>query len=161
MLVVRESIGGSQVLIISVSILLIMIVVLSASIGYTKAFKARNAMLNIIQKHGGYDKSAITVMEEAGEEIYDTLNKMGYMISAGSKKSCPNKESSSYKLVEGEQVYQDQNYKFCIYHLEDNDGNRHYGVQTYMYFELPIFGRNDRFSFPIYGDTYTFFKYGL
>lgn len=157
MLVVRESIGGSQVLIISVCILLIMIIVLSASIGYTKAFKARNAILNIVQKYGGYDKSSYEVMEEASEEIYETLKNMGYMVSAGSNKKCPSKDN----LVEDEQVYQDENYKFCIYHFEDETGNRRYGIQTYMYFELPIFGRNDRFSFPIYGDTYTFFKYGL
>lgn len=146
---------------ISVVILLIMIIVLSASIGYTKAFKARNAILNIVQKYGDYDKSVEKVMEDASEEIYETLKNMGYMVSAGANKKCPNRSSESYKIVEDEQIYQDQNYKFCVYHFEDNDGNRHYGVQTYMYFELPIFGKNDRFSFPIYGDTYTFFKYGL
>lgn len=161
MLALRESIGGSQILIISVSILLIMIIVLSASIGYTKAFKARNAILNIVQKYGDYDKSVESVMEDASDEIYETLKNMGYMVSAGSNKKCHNRENTAYTYVDGEAVYQDQNYKYCIYHFEDEDGNRHYGVQTYMYFELPIFGRNDRFSFPIYGDTYTYFKYGL
>ncbi len=161
----KESIGGAQVLMISVIILLVMIVVLSASIGYTKAFKARNAIINIVQKYAEYGESPDHLIKSsedgfttAGEEIYQTLKDMGYMINAGSGKSCEDRFSDAYTEYE---VYKDDQYNFCIYRFADSNGNQHYGVQTYMYFELPIFGKNDRFSFPIYGDTFTFFKYGI
>lgn len=151
----RESIGGAQVLMICVTILLVIIVVLSASIGYTKAFKARNGLVNLVQKYAKYDDSVTTVLNNSGfqEEAGDLLKKMGYMVSAGAGKNCTDRKPNTYSDYE---VWHDNNYNFCLYRYEDEQGNQHYGVETYMYFELPIFGTNDRFSFPLYGETFTF-----
>ncbi len=151
----RESIGGAQVLMICVTILLVIIVVLSASIGYTKAFKARNGLVNLVQKYAKYDDSASNVLNNQNfrDEAGDLLQNMGYMVSAGSRRACTNRNSDKYKTYE---VQKDQFFNYCIYRYEDEQGNQHYGVETYMYFELPIFGTNDRFSFPLYGETFTF-----
>lgn len=148
----RESIGGAQVLMICVTILLVIIVLLSASIGYTKAFKARNAIINIIEKHAAYGDNATTVLNYAEKEIGDILDKMGYKVSAGTKRSCNNRPKAKTSA-------KSTNYNYCLYQYEDSNGNYYYGIETYMYFEIPLFGENDRFVFPIYGDTNLFTKY--
>lgn len=150
----RESIGGAQVLLIMLTILIVIIVVLSASVGYTKAFKARNAILNIVQKYAKYGDSATAVLSSGAEkEIDEILTNMGYKASIGSSRDCPDRGQ--------EDVVKGLNYNYCVYHfVDEGTGTQHYGIQTYMYFELPIFGRNDRFSFPIYADTYLFREYG-
>lgn len=149
----RESIGGTQVLMICVTILLVMIVVLSASIGYTKAFKARNGLINLVQKYAKYGDSVNTISEKIHGEAGTLLQDMGYMVSSGSGRNCTDRDSQKYDDYE---MVKDKNYNFCIYRYADEQGNQYYGVETYMYFELPIFGTNDRFSFPLYGETFTF-----
>ena len=42
--------------------------------------------------------------------------------------------------------------------LDEANGTWRYGVETYMYFELPLFGKTDLFSFPLYADSYSYFK---
>ena len=58
----REAIGGSQLLLIIITIFIVVMMLLAGSIGYTKAFKARNGILNIVQSHGAYGENAETVM---------------------------------------------------------------------------------------------------
>lgn len=155
----REAIGGSQLLMIIITLIIVIMMLLAGSIGYSKAFKARNAILNIVERNGGYGISAEKVLNDSKEEIVSVLTEMGYKTSIGSNKNCSDRNSEKYDDYE---VTKDPNYNFCIYRFVDKEtGNQQYGIETYMYFELPIFGRNDMFSFPIYGDTYTFFKYGI
>ena len=155
----REAIGGSQLLMIIITLVIVIMTLLAGSIGYTKAFKARNAIVNIVQKNGGYGISADKVLNDSKDEIVEVLKDMGYKTSIGSNRNCTDRNAEKYSLYE---VQKDYNYNFCVYRFIDKEtGSQHYGIETYMYFELPLFGRNDMFSFPIYGDTYTFFKYGI
>lgn len=155
----REAIGGSQLLIIALTIIIVVMMLLSGSIGYSKAFKARNAILNIVQENGGYDVSANAVLEYSKDEIVSLLKEMGYKTSVGSTRSCTNRNSNKYSEYEEAKDY---NYNFCVYrYIDAESGNQHYGVETYMYFELPVFGKNDRLAIPMYADSYTFFKYGM
>lgn len=150
----REAIGGSQLLLIVVTLIIVIMMVLAGSVGYTKAFKARNAIINLIQENGAYDKSADAVLNDAEEAIDNLLKEMGYKETIGTNLKC---NMSDYDNVID--VTRGSNYNFCVYHFEEVESkNRYYGIKTYMYFELPLFGRNDLFSIPIYGDTYTFFK---
>lgn len=159
----REAIGGSQLLLIVVTIFIVVMMLLAGSIGYTKAFKARNAILNIVQTHGAYGENAVTLMAknggEAESEIATILNDMGYNVSIGSSKGCKRldelKNSSSVSNVE---CWKSNQYNFSVYSMYDAQGNMRYAVETYMYFELPLFGKTDLFSFPLYADSYTFFK---
>lgn len=152
----REAIGGSQLLLIIVTLIIVIMMLLAGSIGYTKAFKARNAIVNIVQEHGGYGISAALVLENGEEQIDALLTEMGYKATIGTDLRC--NESDYDNVID---VVRGSNYNFCLYHFEEPDSkNQYYGVKTFMYFELPIFGRNDMFAIPIYGDTYTFFKVG-
>ncbi len=159
----REAIGGSQLLLIMLTIVIVIMMFLAGSIGYSKAFKARNAIINIVQENGGYGISPTTVLTESKEEIVSILKEMGYKTSVESSRDCTDRQTSLYSFANGTyDVQKDYDYNFCIYWFSDpNTGDQHYGIETYMYFELPLFGKNDRLSFPIYGDTYTFFKYGI
>lgn len=154
----KEAIGGSQLLMIIITLVIVIMLLLAGSIGYTKAFKARNAIINIVQENGGYGISAAKVLNDSKDEIVEVLSDMGYKTSIGSDRSCSDRNSSKYTEYE---VQKDLNYNFCVYRFVDTTGNQHYGVETYMYFELPIFGKNDMFAIPIYADSYTFFKYGI
>ena len=160
----REAIGGSQLLLIIVTIFIVTMMLLAGSIGYTKAFKARNAILNIVQSHGAYGQDAVTLMAkndgEAEEEILNLLNNMGYNVTIGSSSGCKKldelQDNTSLKDVE---CWHSNQYNFSVYSMLDSEnGTWRYGVETYMYFELPLFGKNDIFSFPLYADSYTFFK---
>lgn len=158
----REAIGGSQLLMIIIVLVIVIMMLLAGSIGYSKAFKARNAIVNIVQENGGYGISVEKMFNDYGaeEQIADILNDMGYKTSIGTKGcSCDDINSDVYECLDSSNSAQ---YNFCIYHLEDTQtGNQLYKVKTYMYFELPIFGRNDMFAIPIYADTYSFLKYGI
>lgn len=154
----REAIGGSQLLMIIITLVIIIMLLLAGSIGYTKAFKARNAIVNIVQKNGGYGISADKVLNDSKDEIVEVLNDMGYKTSIGSNRDCSDRSADKYTEYE---VQKDFNYNFCVYRFVDETGTQHYGIETYMYFELPIFGKNDMFAIPIYADTYAFFKYGI
>lgn len=155
----REAIGGSQLLFIVITIIIVLMLLLAGSIGYTKAFKARNGIVNLVQEYGGYDisPSAILANSDFDQEVGKLLTDMGYKTSVGNR-NCSCKESSVYSC----EVDSSTNYNFCLYRYTDNEtGNQYYTVKTFMYFELPVFGRNNMFAIPITGDTYTFFKYGL
>lgn len=161
----REAIGGSQLLLIVVTILIVTMLLLAGSIGYTKAFKARNAILNIVQSNGSYGQDAATFMEktDAEEEIATLLQDMGYNVKIGSSNGC--RKEKEFQSIQGDDsaissfsCWQSQQYNFSIYTIYDNNGGMHYGIETYMYFELPLFGRTDIFSFPLYAETYNFKK---
>lgn len=159
----REAIGGSQLLLIIITIFIATMMLLAGSIGYTKAFKARNGILNIVQSHGAYGENAETVMTKnngkAEKEIISLLNNMGYNVTIGRSNGCKKlselKNNSSLKEVN---CWKSSDYNFSIYSMMDTENNWRYGIETYMYFELPLFGKNDIFSFPLYADSYTFFK---
>lgn len=160
----REAIGGTQLLLIVMTIFVVTMMLLAGSIGYTKAFKARNAILNIVQSHGAYGEDAVTLMAKndgaAEEEIVTLLNNMGYNVTIGSSNGCKKldelKNNTSLTEVE---CWKSSQYNFSVYSMLDSEnGTWRYGVETYMYFELPLFGRTDIFSFPLYADSYTFFK---
>ena len=159
----REAIGGSQLLLIIITIFIVVMMLLAGSIGYTKAFKARNGILNIVQSHGAYGENAETVMTkndgEAEKEILSLLNNMGYNVTIGRSNGCKKlselKNNSSLKEVN---CWKSSDYNFSIYSMMDTENNWRYGVETYMYFELPLFGKNDIFSFPLYADSYTFLR---
>ena len=162
----REAIGGTHLLMIVVTIIIVIMMLLAGSVGYSKAFKARNGLINIVQRYGAYGKSAATIMENSKDEIRDYLSDMGYKTTLGTSRQCTDRCYSKFKLDDSTSVQEckgirNDDYNFCLYHFTEKDtGNQYYGIETYMYFELPIFGSNDLLVFPLYADSYTYFKAG-
>lgn len=154
----REAIGGSQLLLIVVTLVIVIMLLLAGSIGYSKAFKTRNSILNIVQKNGGYNISAAKVLVDSNDEIGTILNDIGYNTRIGSNRNCTDRSDSRKLASNGYEVEKSTDYNFCIYHYTEENGDQYYGVETYMYFELPIFGSNDMFVIPMYSESYVFRK---
>lgn len=139
----REAIGSSLLFNLVIMIVIVMIAFLVGSLSYSKAFKVKNRIINIIEKHDGYDGNAVT-------EINSELKEMGYRVN--NEKNCPDKTNEGFKLVPNS-----SSYEYCVYvayttiDSENVEKNPYYKVITYMYFDIPVIG--GLLHFPVSGET--------
>jgi hypothetical protein len=136
----RESVGNTFIfntIIIFVSILIALLV---GSLSYSKAFKVKNRIVSIIEKHEEYNSSARNEIEAA-------LASIGYRVNPNGTQSCPNREGASAINTTN------SNYRYCVYLYDTGTygKGRYYGVAAYMHFDVPIIGQF--IEFPIYGET--------
>jgi len=132
----KESIANTYILNIVIVFVIIFMFFFAGSLSYTKAFKVKNKIVDILEKYETYDKNAI-------QEIEQQLGEMGYRVSKGNK-ACPtrNGKTSIASTINA--------YRYCVYEYETPKGN-YYGVAAYMYFDFPIIGGT--MEFPVYGET--------
>jgi len=120
----------------------------ATSLGYTKAFKVKNRIVEIVEKYDdifnidAYNGTRLNNTVE--NEINDALSQIGYRISA-KPNNCPDRDGVQ-ALIKNTTA----NYEYCIYKFSNSKGN-YYGIVAYMYYEIPIIGANLRF--PVYGET--------
>ncbi len=139
----RESVGNTYLLGFAVFVVTIVMLLFVASLNYTKAFKVKNKIVNILETYGGYTT-------EARDEIEQSLSEIKYRIDNN-----PNCEAKG-RFSESEVVTQqgNTNYRYCIYKFnKDEEKGAYYGVVAYMYFEIPLIGKT--LEFPVYGETKT------
>lgn len=171
----RESIGGGLLLNIVIVIIGIISAFLIGSVAYSKAYKAKNRIISVIEKYNGICFDNIDSSDSCYKEIEDELRDLGY--SANVKATCPEIEldttDSGIKSVE--MVYPTSNYnsghKYCVYMYTlcdsvDCGGGKsctpysnelvYYKVITFMHFDIPIVGKF--LEFPISGETKTFYE---
>lgn len=147
----REAIGSAFI----VNLILIFIGVISAlvigSISYSKAYKVKDRIIYIIEKHDGWSTST-------EEEINKNLKTIGYKIDSGYNSSCERiyqkRYGSSYdqsRLVHGANLGNGQ-YDYCVYqnHYDSGIGD-YYSVTTFMHFDIPLIG--GLLEFPVSGET--------
>lgn len=137
-----ESIGNGFVMAIVIFFLTLIILFFTASFAYTKAFKVKSRMVNIIEKYGDYNADART-------EIENTLDDIGYRKSH--LEEC--KTNGRFTNAVPQTVPGNTNYHYCIYKFDAGERGNYFGVVAYMYFEIPLLGRV--LSFPVYGETKT------
>ncbi|MDD3453404.1 MAG: hypothetical protein PHN42_03960 [Bacilli bacterium] len=144
----KESIGNAFIMGIVITFIIIFMIFFASSLAYTKAFKAKNKIVEIIEKYDdilSQSASENSVLINAVEaEINETLSGMGYRISPTSN-NCPSRNN-----VSAVRKQETANYEYCVYKYTTTKGN-YYGVTAYMYFEIPIIGVGLRF--PVYGET--------
>ena len=155
----REAIGSAFI----VNLILIFIAVISAlligSINYSKAYKVKDRIIYVIEKHDGWDAidndpNTITTQEEVDLQ----LKSLGYRIDSGFNSNCERiyrkKFGSSYKadnLVHGRNLGVNQ-YNYCVYKVHYDSGiGDYYSVTTFMRFDIPLIG--GLLVFPISGET--------
>lgn len=136
----KESIGNSFVLGLVIAFLTLLIMFFSASLAYTKAFKVKNRIVNIIEKYGQYNTAAQT-------EIEENLGEMGYRINKG--EGCTSRFPNATVLTHSANT----NYRYCVQVYDAGEHGKYYGVTAYMYFEIPLIGKS--LEFPVYGETKT------
>lgn len=131
----RESIGLGYIVSFIATFFGIFIFFFTGSLAYSKAFKVKNKIINIIEENGSYSGTQDTINSELAE--------IGYRVGASSQVSCPDD-------TEGKNLANQNTYHYCVYEYSTKRG-KYYKVVTYMYFDFPIIGSH--LEFPVSGET--------
>ena len=145
----KESINTAIIVGIIITIIGLIELVLFASFAYSRAFKIKGRIVDIIEEEAGYNETVKDKIDSEGAKI-------GYRLTEYGNNSCPTLEDDSEKY---ELVNQISNYNYCIYRTKESNEDKgigyYYTVVTYMYFDTPMLS----FSFPIRGQTKTMYNY--
>lgn len=138
----KEAIGTTTVFSLIMVFTGVLILLFVGAISYSKTYKIRNRIIDIVEKHYGYN-------DDARLEIEEDLASIGYRIS---NQECPQQPRGNVEnaLLIGPQ----SDYRFCIYQYQANRGN-YYGVLVFLHFDVPLL-RNG-VNVPVYGETKTLF----
>lgn len=136
----RESIANSYIFNLVIIFIGILIVLLVGSLSYSKTFKIKTRIIEIIEKHETYNNGTVRT------EINTLLSQAGYKVARGTAGVCPS-------LNGEESINTQSNYKYCIYKFSDIRGY-YYTVTVFISFEFPIIG--DIVEFPLTGQTRNF-----
>lgn len=129
----KEAIGNSMIFSFVMVFAGIFILLFVGSIAYSKGFKVRNRLIDIIEKYDGFNESAQL-------EIDENLASIGYQIV---DKDCGDHNGTS-------PVSNDSPYRYCVYQYTTSKGD-YYGVKVFIHFDLPLIG--GFLEFPLYGET--------
>lgn len=152
----RGAIGNAMVMNIVITFIILTTAFLVSSISYSKAFKVKTKIIDIIEKYDG-DFNKISNKESViTSEINQFLGQTGYRTtSATAKGNCNKYVDSSKETLMGTT----SSYDICIIQKNNNSSTYHgpyYKVVVYMYFDFPIIG--DMIKIPVSGETRSFFK---
>lgn len=140
-----DATGQAGLLNIMLAIIAIIIVLLSGSLAYSKSFRVKNRIIDIIEKHNSYDK-------DAREEVEQTLSKLGYRTASRSDYNTLCKDVDGFVKVN-----LTSNYLYCIYKTSDSNNDVYtYKVVAYMYFDIPFL--SNTIKIPVSGMTKTLYK---
>ena len=136
----KEAIGTSMVFNLIIIFTGVFIALLIGSLAYSKGFKVRNRIINIIEQHEGYT-------EESKVEINENLAAIGYKIVGYDNRCQPH---NGVPAVENLGPYD-----YCIYEYTTSKG-KYYGVEVYIHFDIPLVSAF--LNFPLYGETRIIFE---
>lgn len=156
----RESIANTYVFSIVIIIVGICSTLMIVSMNYSKVYKMKNRVIEIIEKYGEYND------DEVKNEIDTFLQNSGYPPYASNTIKCPNGRGND-TAVGGilndrntgiQAINKLGNYKYCIYQYKTAKGS-YYSVVLYMTFDFPLIGEFIKIELPMYGDTKIIFDY--
>ncbi len=151
----REAIGTSYVVNFIITFFILFILVFLATLSYTKAFKVKNKIVDIIEEYEGDVVDTSSQLKSGPQgDINSKLGQIGYRVS--DKKKCKKNgryEGNAFDNVKEISKNGPSNYHYCIYQVDTGKG-KYYGVVTYIYFDIPIVGST--VEIPVYGETKTF-----
>lgn len=144
----REAIGGTWVMQLVITFMLVFVAFLALSLNYSKAFKIKNEVLTMIEKKEGFNNGTI-------ELINNYLSKNGYH----TMKQCSENswgvndltKTTAQPVPKGDTTL----YYYCVEKVSSKSANldnkAYYKVNLFFYFNLPVLG--DIFKFTINGST--------
>jgi len=152
----KESIANSYVFMIIIIFISVIALVFVSSLSYSKAFKVKNKILDIIEQYDdgyGYNSSTRTYAnkETIEKDIEAELKDIGYRIS--NNRTCPTRTTKSGNVLYA--INNQENYRYCVYRESQGRGEQYY-VVVYMYFDVPIIDRY--LEFPLSGQTKVFYQ---
>lgn len=151
----RESLGGAMLLNLVVIFTGLVIVFFIGILSYSKAYRVKNRIIEIIEKHEKYD-------ENVADEINPDLRNAGYNASSPTKCDGASVQNHLEQMLHSEYVgnlpsNKNAQYDYCVFEINSTDypknisEGKYYVVVTFIRFEIPIIG--DVLTFPVYGET--------
>lgn len=142
----RESFGTAFVVNMVVIFVAIFIFFFVAGMSYTKAFKIKNRITDIIEENECFNEGSCT----SKSEIEAVMKNTGYRIKQGNPNCGSVGRIKDMKSNLEILTTTNNTYRYCVYKVKTNNGD-YYGAVAFMYFELPLgFGTME---FPVYGET--------
>lgn len=158
----KGAIGNAFILNMVITFIIIFYVLLIGSMAYSKAYKTKNYIINLIDEFettgkknfGMYDRVIQSQQDEWNERVNEYLGKIGYVIADD---TCPvllNQYNYEYWINHTE-----GGYDYCVYRrIPDRNENMekryNYLVQVYMKFDFPVIGKYVKI--PLRGETKTY-----
>lgn len=144
----KEAIGNASVFGLAIAFIGIMILVFLSSLNYTKAFKIKNRLVDIIEQYD--DGYSMENRDAINTQIETVLREIGYGVNT-SNKQCPNIEKNGQTYTVLNNTY---NYRYCIYEFSSTRGS-YYKVIAYMQLDIPVIG--EYIQIPVSGETKVFY----
>ena len=151
----REAIGGAWIIGIVMGFIVIFSGYLAISVNYTKAFKVKNRIINIIEESEGFTTSREAeswnintinskYKKETEDKVVLYLDSIGYRYSLeeGVNNECNKGDRDLGNLYDN---------SYCIKKICASGGGAYYKVTSFIKFEIPIIYAN--FTIPITGET--------
>lgn len=137
----RESVGNAYLTYIVFIFLGIVLLLLVTSFSYSKAFKAKNKIINVIEKYDGWNN-------EAEIEVHNDLHTMGYRQNTSYFNTFKCKSNDPNAII----LYGDRvgNFHYCLFRHDVTKGS-YYEVITYMHFDIPLIG--SKVAVPVRGES--------
>jgi len=142
----REAIGGTWLLGFVVLFIVLFSAYLAVSINYTKAFRVKNQIINIIEENEGFTKSRGDVAgkpldqlqnsNKTEDKIYHYLKEIGYATTNIEDDRCENGSM--------------QTGGYCVERVCTRQGS-YYKVTSFIKIELPLIWQS--FVIPVKGET--------
>ena len=154
----KESIGGTQLFIIVVTLILLFSGIMALTINHSNAFTVKDQLVSIIEQAGGFDMEAslYNSRDDTLEKIVDALQERSYRQTG----MCPNGSGDDYKVTgyerDGTQTTVNNKSSFCIVRVSGKSPagtpqNYYYKVIVFYSLDLPVI--NSLFNFKAVGET--------
>ena len=127
----KDAIGGGILLNIVVIFVSVIILIFASILTYSKAYKVKNRIIEIIEKNEVFDV----------ELVKDELSRMGYTVAT---------KDRIMSKCGSDNLSNEAGYLYCVNEVELDNG-KIYKVVTYVNFNIPII--NEIFNFPVKGET--------
>ena len=166
----KDAISNAFVFNLVIVFVIILLAFFIGSIGYSKASKVKNRIVEEIEKEGEHSSNPDKAYDNAKGEIENWLSfgsengtGIGYRMNTTGSNDCPSEDEIKSTLPQNitkvKRVDKSNDYEYCVYRIKqcDKDNNRcdvYYRVITYMYFDVPIIGQF--IQIPVTGETMTF-----
>lgn len=161
----KESIGGTWLIGIVALFIVLFSAFMAYSINYTKAFRAKNGIIDLIEQNEGYTFYNGSNIENRTQEdlmndlsvqakAYVLVKSMGYDYGSKSEnKVVCNNDGTISDATKIDAAYQPGGY--CVYRFCNSDGTYRYKVVTYVMMKFPVI--NFGITVPIKGETKTLY----
>lgn len=157
----KESIGGTQLFVIVIALVLIFTAIMAFTINHSNAFAVKDQITQIIENNGGFDLSEEYIeghdrdTDKVIKEIVEAIDRNSYRQVGKCPEATGNSKVASYQR-NGAKTVGNNDAAFCIVKIpsEGKDGavNAYY-YQVVVFYSLDIPVVKELFNFKAVGET--------